>query len=120
MSLVEETGRPAKILRFEGHERITQALIAALAPVLGFAVLMVGGFSRFGMWRQIFGAILALVVIEMIDNAASGPARADAALLPLVYVAPVAGLFWVWLILRFAGRTRRRRRAVTGPVGAAA
>lgn len=120
MSLVEETGRPAKILRFEGHERITQALIAALAPVLGFAVLMVGGFSRFGMWRQIFGAILALVVIEMIDNAASGPARADAALLPLVYVAPVAGLFWVWLILRFAGRTRRRRRAVTGPAGAAA
>jgi lipopolysaccharide export system permease protein len=119
-ALVEETGRPAEVLRFEGHERITQALIAALAPLLGFAVLMVGGFSRFGMWRQIFGAILALVVIEMIDNAASGPARADAALLPLVYVAPVAGLIWVWLILRFAGRTRRRRRAVTGPVGAAA
>jgi lipopolysaccharide export system permease protein len=111
-AIVEETGMPKEALRFEGHERFTQALLSGVAPLLGFAVLMVGGFSRFGMWRQIFGAIFALVLVETLDNAVAGAVRGNPDLLPLVYLAPVAGLVAAWAILRFAGRTRRRRPLV--------
>lgn len=121
-ALVAETGVSAPQMRLEGHERFTQALMAAMAPVLGFAVLMIGGFSRFGMWRQIFGAIFALVLVEMAENALSAPTRADPALLPLAYLAGVAGFAASWALLRFAGRTRRRRpgRATAAGAGAAA
>lgn len=107
--LVEETGAKRAHLIFEGHERITQALLAVVAPVLGFSILMLGGFSRFGLWRQIFGAIIALVAVEALDNALAGPARADLSQWYLVYVAPLCGLLMAAAVLKFAGRTKRRR-----------
>jgi hypothetical protein len=59
------------------------------------------------MWRQIFGAIVALVLLESLDNAVTGLIRADPSLLPLNYLATCVGLLAAVLILRFAGRTRR-------------
>lgn len=117
-ALVEETGMPATAMLLEGHERFTQTLLSAIAPILGFAVLMVGGFSRFGMWRQIFGAIVALVLVETLDNAVIGAVRRDPELLPMIYLAPIAGLVASWAILRFAGRARRRPAAAHAGVPA--
>ncbi len=108
-ALVEETGFSRPQLVFEGHERITQALLAIVAPVLGFSILMLGSFSRFGLWRQIVAAIFALMTVEVLDNAMAGPARADVSNLPLVYLAPVISGVAAFALLRFAGRTRRRR-----------
>lgn len=110
-ALTEETGRPREVLLLEGHDRFVQSLLSATAPILGFAVLMLGGFSRFGMWRQIFGAIFALVLVETLDNAVAGAVRRDPALFPMIYLAPAVGLAAAVAILRFAGRTRRRRPA---------
>ncbi len=108
-ALSEETGATRAELLFEGHERLTQALLAVVAPVLGFSVLMLGSFSRFGIWRQIIGAIVALVVIEAIDNALAGQARKSETLWWLAYVAPALGLLSAWGLLVFAGRRRRPR-----------
>jgi lipopolysaccharide export system permease protein len=107
--LVAETGATRDAMLYSGQRRFAQAFVSGVAPILGFAVLMVGGFSRFGMWRQIFGAIVALVLVEALDNAMTSMVRRDPELLPLVYLAPTAGLVAALAILRFAGRTRRRR-----------
>jgi lipopolysaccharide export system permease protein len=108
-ALLAETGRTRAQVLFEGHDRISQSLLAVVAPVLGFSILMLGSFSRFGMWRQIFGAIVALVLVEGLDNAVSGAARTDERLWMLTYVSAVAGLVAAAIILHFAGRTRRSR-----------
>lgn len=117
-ALIAETGRTPDAFRQEAHDRVTQALLGLVAPLVGFSIMMLGGFSRFGMWRQIFGAIVALVLIESLDNAVTGAIRADPALMPLNYLATVVGLVGAVLILRFAGRTRRSPPA--GPLEAAA
>ena len=82
-----------------GHERIAQSTLTISAVVVGFSMLLVGGFSRFGLWRQILAAIGLLVMLKMIDNYANGVARQGAHLWPLVYASTVAGFGLSWALL---------------------
>ena len=100
-ALVRETGKSRAVLIFEAHERITQGLFALITPLVGFAVMLLGRFSRFGAWRQIIGAVCCLAAVEMADNVAADLVLSDAALWPIAYaavglgVALIAGLFWI-------------------------
>jgi lipopolysaccharide export system permease protein len=111
-TVMAETGASLGSLLYEGNARINQALLCVVAALTGFAALLVGGFSRFGLWRQILGAILALVLLKLIDNAAAGVVRHDAALWPLTYLASVlglalaAGLLWLAAHPALFGRRR--------------
>jgi len=112
---VAETGQPRAVLSYEGHGRINQALLAVVAVLVGFSAMMVGGYSRFGLWRQITGAILALIVLKSLDNALADVARSDAALWPLSYGATVLGLIVAPVLLWISDRPgliRRRGQAV--------
>lgn len=102
--------RLARVLS-EVHGRFQQPLLALVAALIGFATLLLGGFSRFGVWRQIVGAIFLLVVIKMVESAVSGPTRADPALWPLIYLPTLVGLGMVAGMLHLAARTARPRRA---------
>lgn len=98
----------------EGHERFSNALNGFVAPLIGFAALLVGGFSRFGIWRQILGAIGGLIVVQMITQAGQGMVQADATRWPLAYVGPLFGLALAYVLLLLAARPtlfRRRRRS---------
>ena len=116
-AVVEETGRTMAALLYEGHGRTSQALLAVVAALVGFATIMVGGFSRFGLWRQVVAALIALIILKSLDNALADAARSDAALWPLTYGASVVGLLVTPLILWGAGRPNLlrslRRRAAT-------
>ena len=46
----------------EAHGRFAQAILCVAAALIGFATLLTGGFSRFGVWRQIVLAIVLLMV----------------------------------------------------------
>ncbi len=108
---IEETGQPRAVLLYEGHGRTSQALLSVVAALVGFAAMLVGGFSRFGLWRQIIGAIMALIVLKSVDNALADAARSDAALWPLTYGATVLGLGVAAVLLwtcEAAGTVRRR------------
>ncbi|MGR3511796.1 MAG: LPS export ABC transporter permease LptF [Paracoccaceae bacterium] len=97
----------------EAHERISNALNGLVAPLIGFAALLVGGFSRFGIWRQIIGAILALIVVQMLTQAGQGAVRGDENAWPLAYAGPLAGFLLAMGLLLLADRPalfRRRRR----------
>ena len=80
------TSAKPKRMRIEAHRRFTQAIFALTAPVIGFATLLLGGFSRFGVWQQILGAIALLVVLQILDNAATGFALRNPSAWPVVYV----------------------------------
>ena len=88
----EATRSSRSVLIAEAHERIGNALNGLVAPLIGFAALLIGGFSRFGVWRQIIGAILALIVVQMLTRAGQGIVQGAAALWPLAYAGPAFGL----------------------------
>jgi lipopolysaccharide export system permease protein len=109
-ALVSETRTSVGMLKVEAHQRITQSLMAMVAPLIGFATLLMGGFSRFGIWNQIVAAILMIVVLKTLDNALADIALSEAAYWPLAYVAPLIGLAMAALILWLAGNPQVYRR----------
>lgn len=98
----------------EAHERIGNSLNGLIAPLIGFATLLVGGFSRFGIWRQIIGAIFALIVVQMLTRMGQDTVQGNGDLWPAAYVGPVSGLLLAFGMLTLAAHPalfRRRRRA---------
>ncbi len=100
-----------------GHERFSQALLAPVVAVIGAAAILLGGFSRFSLWRQMILAVFILVLIKMLDNLMIDTARQDARNWVLVYTAPVVGALTGWAMLWASDRPalyarRRRRREV--------
>ncbi len=105
----------------ELHLRFARALICVAVALIGFSTLMLGGFSRFGVWRQILLAFVLLIVLEVLRGAVSGPVLANPELWPLIYLPTVAGLAVALLFLHSAGRPRPTlwRRRGQHPYGAA-
>ena len=108
-------GKRAELLQ-EGHNRFAQASLSLVAALIGFATLLVGGFSRFGLWRQMLAAVVILIVLKSFDNMMADMASNDAKLWPLVYVSTGLGLVFLIALLWLAERPglfRRRRKMVT-------
>lgn len=102
----EDPGRAIQ----EGHGRITQALLCLVAAMIGFSALQVGGFSRFGVWKQIVFAIGLLVVVKFVEGSVTDPVRKDGALWPILYLPALIGVVISALLLWWAARPRRLRR----------
>jgi len=112
---VELTGASMGQVVEEAHFRISQAFVCMAAALIGFATLLTGGFSRFGVWRQIVLAIVLLLVVKAVEGLASEPVRDDPALWPLIYSTPLAGFAlgfgMLWVATRSNEKWFRRRRA---------
>ena len=104
------TGASRAALVGEAHERFSNALNGIVAPVLGFAALLVGGFSRFGMWRQILGAIGALIIVQMMTQFGQGLTRKDESLWALSYLGPAVGALISMILLALAAHPDWLRR----------
>lgn len=117
-ALATETGSSRALLLYEGHNRLAQPFLATAGALLGFASLMVGAFSRFGLWRQLLGGACCLVIVQMVANSAESIGIRDARLWPLVWAAPLIGgmmtVALLWISQRphaFRRKAFRRRRA---------
>ncbi|SEL31670.1 lipopolysaccharide export system permease protein [Pacificibacter marinus] len=108
--IMTETGATRVELRKTVHERMEKALLATVAPLIGFAALIAGGFSRFGLWRQIFLAFGLLVVVKSIDSAAISAARRASENWPLLYVPILAGLAIAGVLLWYAANPNVLRK----------
>lgn len=97
--LEAETRQSAARLLSRGHDRFSQSLLGTVAALLGFATLLVGGFSRFGVWRQIIGAIFLIVVVKAVETAGLNMARANANLWFTTYLPVIAGIIIVYFLL---------------------
>ncbi|WP_292286572.1 LPS export ABC transporter permease LptF [Marivita sp.] len=112
--MAKEVGASVSRILEEVHGRFQQALLGMVAALIGFATLLTGSFSRFGVGKQIVVAIFLLVVIKLVESAVTDPARNNAALWPLVYLPSVVGLAIAGAVLHLAARPfrpSRRRRA---------
>ncbi len=119
-AVAARSGSKLGVVIEELHGRFNQPLLCLAAALIGFAALLVGGFSRFGVWRQIVGAIVVLVLLKLIEGVVAEPVRVNPALWPLIYVPSLVGLGVAAALLAWAGRTRSagRRLAARGEAAA--
>ena len=111
-ALEEETGRDAAQLITRGHDRFSQATLAAVAALVGFASLMVGGYSRFGVWKQITGAILLIVTVKGFEAVGLDLARTDPKLWFATYLPSAIGLIAVVFLLFWSARPYLFKRRI--------
>lgn len=109
------TGASRSALVAEAHERIGNSLNGLVAPLIGFATLLLGGFSRFGIWRQIIGAIFALILVQMLTQIGQDTVQGNADLWFAAYVGPVFGTLLALGLLYLAANPAalRLRRGAT-------
>lgn len=112
--LLEATRSTPGDARREAHERIAQPLLAPVAAMIGFATLLIGGYSRFGVWRQVFWAIVVLIAVQFLSNAAANQVGRNTDLWPLLYLPALIGAGICTALLWLAARPRRLRGAAGG------
>ncbi len=112
--LARARATPASAM-IEAHSRITQSLLCIVAPLLGFATLIVGGFSRFGIWRQIVGAIAILVILQTLDTALADVALKSPSNWPVLYVPTLVALMTIAGLLTVAANPHLVRRRPRRP-----
>lgn len=108
----QEVRADPSVLLEEGHSRIAQPFLPLATALIGFSTLLLGAFSRFGLWRQIAGAVVLLVLVQLVATQASSLAIRDARLWPLVYAAPALGTLCGLGLLALSQRPRRLRAPV--------
>lgn len=105
-----EVGATVAEMQEEGHARLASPLMAVVTPLIAFAALMLGGFSRFGLWRQIGLAVGLLIAVQLVWTWSSSLAMQAAGAWPAVYLAPVVGVATGVALLWQGQRPRRQPR----------
>lgn len=118
--VIAETRKSEGALIVEGHGRFSEALLAPVAALLGFATLLTGGFSRFGVWRQVVAAIFLVIVVKMVETLSVAVVRDVARLWPLTYLPALTGAAIAWFLLFWASRPYLLRRRPRPDAGTAA
>ncbi len=115
MKSVEEAERHSRgHLVEELHQRFSWIAICIAVSLAGYSTLMLGSFSRFGLWPQILGAFTILVLLEGVRGFVSPVVIDDPRLWGLLYVPAVIGVIVSALFLLIAGRPLSRKRARDG------
>ena len=110
-AVLAETGRTRPAFLFEGNNRFGQPLLATAAALIGFAALLLGAFSRFGLWRQILFAILLLIVVQTVNTVVTGAGKTADKGWILAYV---PALFGIGIAVGLLWLSQRPRRVQAG------
>ena len=94
----------AKDYWLEAQRRLEQPLQSLVYPLVGMAVLMLGSFSRFGVMRQVLGAVATVVVLGTVAVPLRDLINEDISRWPLIYAPDLLGLGLVYLMLRSVSR----------------
>ena len=116
--IAENTGSSSGSIAEEFHSRFAQPLFCIIAALIGFSTLMVGGYSRFGVWREVVISFGLLITIDGIRGVLVDPVREDASVWPLMYVPSAIGIVLVLAMLWQASNPnwlRRMRRKAVAP-----
>ena len=114
-AIVDETRESAGALILEGHDRFGQSILATVAALIGFSALLTGGFSRFGLWRQIIGAIILVILVKLVETLTVSVMEQTPYLWPLTYLPALTGLGIVWFLLYWSERPMLfKRRPISG------
>ncbi|MEX0367404.1 MAG: LPS export ABC transporter permease LptF [Ruegeria sp.] len=94
----------------ELHQRFSWIAICIAVALMGFATLMLGGFSRFGLWPQILTAFTILVILEGIRGVIAPVVIQRPELWWLLYCPAILGIAVSTAFLAVAGRPLARRK----------
>ncbi|NNE51371.1 MAG: LPS export ABC transporter permease LptF [Sulfitobacter sp.] len=108
--LSERTGDSTGVIAEELHARFAQALFCLVAALVGFSVLLAGGYSRFGIWREVVIAFGLLIAIDGLRGTLVNAVRAEASLWPVLYLPSALGLVLAISALWIAGHPGWLRR----------
>ena len=111
-AVMAEAGTSRAAMLFEGNSRFGQPLLATAASLIGFAALLLGAFSRFGLWRQILFAIVLLIVVQTVNTVVTAAGRLDEKGWILAYV---PALFGIGIAVGLLWLSQRPRRVRTSP-----
>lgn len=103
----EAQGSTLARMRLEAHDRIVRPLFAFAVPLIAAATLMLGSFSRFGVWPQILLAVMLIIPLQMVWNGVENVAANDLSRMWMAYVQPALAILVVAVL---AAHTMRRRR----------
>ncbi len=109
-AVAEETKSSLGEVGEELHMRFQQPLLGLVAAMIGFSSLMIGGYSRFGVGKQIVFAIFLLVVVKLVEGSIVTPIRSDETLWPLIYLPSLVGFGMVAALLHSASKPFRPAR----------
>lgn len=98
----------------ELHSRFARAAFCVVTALIGFATLLVGGYTRFGVWREIIIAFLLLLTLDGSRAVLSDPVINDARLWPILYGPSFVGLIIVFALLWSAARAGWWQRRLRG------
>ena len=107
-ALLEETGATRARFLSDAHSRFGQPLLATVAAMIGFATLLLGAFSRFGLWRQILASIGLLLVVQGISTVATAQSELSESGWVLAYLPGAVGAAITAAMLWYGQRERRR------------
>ncbi|AXT25209.1 LPS export ABC transporter permease LptF [Ruegeria sp. AD91A] len=94
----------------ELHQRFSWIAICIAVALAGYSTLMLGSFSRFGLWPQILGAFTILVLLEGVRGFISPMVIDDPELWFMLYLPAIIGVLISGLFLLVAGRPLMRKR----------
>jgi lipopolysaccharide export system permease protein len=91
----------------EINARLSQPFLSLASALLGFSALLIGAFSRFGLWRQILGAVLGLIVVQLLSTTTTSLTMQNADMWPTLYLGPLCGGLMSVFLLWQSQRPRR-------------
>ena len=102
--LLSTSGQSTQQLRLLVHDRFAQASLGFVAGLIGCSALVAGGFSRFGLWRNILFAVLLIVALKALETVGAGVAAKTPSLWPLMYLAGIGGFICSMALLYVSQR----------------
>ena len=81
------------------HLRINTAVLSLVVSLVGFSMLYIGGFSRFGSNRYIALAIFTLIFLKLVEGSTVGITHTELYYWPLLYSSSVLGILIVFASL---------------------
>lgn len=111
-AVIAQTGATRAQMLREAHGRFAQAIFCGISALIGFSAILMGGFSRFSLWKQVAAAVVVLVIVKMADNMFNDLAAQSAEYWPAVYLSSVLGLAFsgsmLWISAHPALFSRRK------------
>ncbi|WP_108839365.1 LPS export ABC transporter permease LptF [Tateyamaria sp. Alg231-49] len=108
----ERLGVSRGMVAEELHSRFARAAFCLVTALIGFATLLVGGYSRFGVRREILFAFVLLVALDSMRGSISGPVLGNAGMWPILYTPSMLGGLIVCGLLWWVSGGRLFRRTV--------
>jgi len=104
-TLLAETRRDRADLWVRAHDRFAQVTLGFVSALVGFAALVAGGFSRFGLWRNILFAVFLVVILKILEGTGASIARDDPfRLWPFMYLSGIGGILIALFLLYISAR----------------